>query len=186
MSSAVRVIIFITTTVGFFLPFFLFTKRTGEKPVETAPAARWGIALQFFGFLFVYLHRPAFWASPIEAWRAAAAVAFAVLCWLFAWTAPRHLGRQWRVNAGLNAGHELVQTGPYRVVRHPIYASMLCLMISACFSCGEWPMWPVGLTLFVAGLEIRVRAEDRLLLGRFGDRFRLWQRQTPAYLPYIR
>ena len=186
MNSQIRIIVFIAASVGFFLPFFLFTRRTGEKPVATAKSARWGIALQFCGFLLVYLHSPAFWRSPIEPWRVAMSLVFAILSWLFAWTAPRHLGRQWRVNAGLNADHELVQTGPYRIVRHPIYASMLCLMISACFSCGEWPRWPVALALFVVGLEIRIRAEDNLLSGRFGARFEQWRRQTPAYIPFLR
>ena len=157
MNSQIRIIVFIAASVGFFLPFFLFTRRTGEKPVATAKSARWGIALQFCGFLLVYLHSPAFWRSPIEPWRVALSLVFAILSWLFSWTAPRHLGRQWRVNAGLNADHELVQTGPYRIVRHPIYASMLCLMISACFSCGEWPRWPVALALFIVGVLLELR-----------------------------
>ncbi len=80
----------------------------------------------------------------------------------------------------------MVQTGPYRIVRHPIYASMLCLMISACFSCGEWPRWPVALALFIVGLKIRIRAEDNLLSGRFGARFAQWRRQTPACIPFLR
>jgi protein-S-isoprenylcysteine O-methyltransferase Ste14 len=41
----------------------------------------------------------------------------------------RSLGRQWRIDAGLNQDHELVTSGPYRVVRHSIYTSMLCVLI---------------------------------------------------------
>src|SRR5947209_5737487 len=131
MSTLVRGGLVIASTVGFFLPFFLFTSLKGETPVETANSARWGILLQMFGFMAVYVHSPAFWRSPVAPWRVAMSLLFAVLCWTLAWTAPRHLGRQWRINAALNADHELVQSGPYRIVRHPIYAAILCLMISA-------------------------------------------------------
>jgi protein-S-isoprenylcysteine O-methyltransferase Ste14 len=186
MSPVVRLAITAAAMVGFFLPFFIFTLRKSEKAVVTAGAARWGILLQSLAFFAVYVHTPAFWNSPIEPWRAAASSVFAILSWLLAWTGPRHLGRQWRIQAALNADHELIQSGPYRIVRHPIYASMLCLFLSACFSCGEWPMWAVGLVLFLAGLETRVRAEDKLLLGRFGARFEKWQSETPAYLPFVR
>jgi hypothetical protein len=45
-----------------------------------------------------------------------------------AWAATRHLGKQWRYEAALSEDHELIQTGPYRWVRHPIYASMLGML----------------------------------------------------------
>lgn len=186
MTPAARLVITIAAIIGFFLPFFLFTSRKSETPVETANAARWGIVLQGLGFLLVYLHTPGFWRSPVAVWRIATSAVFAIASWLLSWTAPRHLGRQWRINAALNADHELVQSGPYRIVRHPIYAAMLCLIISACLSCGEWPFWPIALLLFLAGLEWRVRLEDNLLQRRFGARFEKWRRETPAYIPFLR
>jgi len=186
MSSVVRLVVSLGAILGFALPFALFASRGSEKAVQTAGASRWGIMLQGLGFWVVYLHPPAYWNSPIKPWRAAASLVFVVPCWWLAWTGPRHLGKQWRFQAALTADHELVQTGPYRIVRHPIYASMLCLILSGCFSSGVWPAWPIGLLLFILGMEIRVRAEDRLLLGRFGARFDKWKRETPAYLPFVR
>jgi protein-S-isoprenylcysteine O-methyltransferase Ste14 len=186
MNPLVRPVISAVAMIGFFLPFFLFTSRKGQTAVQKANAARWGIALQAVGFFLLYTHSPQFWQSTIEPWQVAASLVFAVLCWLLAWTGPRHLGKQWRMNAALNADHELVQTGPYRIVRHPIYASMLFLIISGCFACGEWPMWPIALVLFLIGMEIRVRVEDKLLERRFGARFEEWRHKTPAYLPFIR
>ena len=60
-------------------------------------------------------------------------------------TGTRALGRQWRIDAGLSADHELVTRGPHRVVRHPIYTSML---------------FAIGAVCFVAGTEIRVHIEE--------------------------
>ncbi len=72
------------------------------------------------------------------------------------------------------------------MVRHPIYASMLCLLLGIGFLVAA-PLWfAVALVLFFAGTEIRVRIEDRLLADRFGEEFREYQRNTPAYIPLVR
>jgi len=102
------------------------------------------------------------------------------------WTAVAHLGRQFRINAGLYADHELVRTGPYAVVRHPIYASML-LMLAATAALLTRPGWAAAsVALFLIGTEIRVRTEDRLLASRFGDRFAAYRREVAAYIPFLR
>jgi two-component system LytT family response regulator len=51
---------------------------------------------------------------------------------------------------------------------------------------GTLPMWPIALALSVAGIEIRVRTEDGLLRGRFGDQFEAWRGKVPAYIPFVR
>ena len=59
------------------------------------------------------------------------------------WTAVAHLGRQFRINAGLYADHELVSSGPYGVVRHPIYASMLLMLVATAALVTRWK-WGVA------------------------------------------
>ena len=105
---------------------------------------------------------------------------------LLAWGAVRHLGRQFRVQAGLYRDHELVRTGPYAVVRHPIYASLLAILLGTLLVLTPWPWIPISLALFLVGTEIRVRAEDGLLASRFGEEFRRYRTRVPAYLPFVR
>ena len=105
--------------------------------------------------------------------------------WLAA-TGVRHLGKQWRMNAALNADHELVTSGPYRIVRHPIYASMFAMMIMCILLLGKLPWWPIAIALFLTGIEIRIHAEDGLLRERFGVRFEDWKSKVPAYVPLLR
>src|SRR4051812_46039182 len=95
---------------------FVFRRRSGEKAVQIDPRARWGIVLQSAGFFIVYTHGPRFWNAPMDPWRLIPGIVFALLGSLLAWTAVASLGRQWRIDAGLNASHELVQTGAYRYV----------------------------------------------------------------------
>ena len=103
-----------------------------------------------------------------------------------AWAATRHLGKQWRYEAALSEDHELIQTGPYRWVRHPIYASMLGMLLATGAAWSWWPMFAGALVVFLVGTEIRVRAEDRLLAERFQDAFAEYRSRVKAYVPFIR
>jgi protein-S-isoprenylcysteine O-methyltransferase Ste14 len=102
------------------------------------------------------------------------------------WSAVAHLGRQFRINAGLYADHELVRTGPYSTVRHPIYASMMLMLLGTSMMGTRWPWMLVAFALFLIGTEIRVRTEDRLLASRFGEQFTAYRRQVAAYIPFVR
>jgi protein-S-isoprenylcysteine O-methyltransferase Ste14 len=157
-----------------------------EKAVAVDPRARWGIALEMAGYFLVMLHSPAVWNRGIELWRLLAGTVCALIAIVLFWSAVASLGRQWRLDAGLNKDHELIQSGAYRIVRHPIYASMLGMLLADAFWVGTLPGWPVALVLFLAGTEVRIRIEDGLLRERFGVRFIEWQRAVPAYLPLVR
>jgi len=102
------------------------------------------------------------------------------------WTAVRALGRQWRIDAGLNDDHELVQAGPYRLVRHPIYSSMMLMMLASGAMLAQWWLLGVATAIFVIGTEIRVRVEDSLLASRFGGKFDEYRQAVPAYIPFVR
>ena len=108
------------------------------------------------------------------------------LAGLLSWTSARTLGRQWRLDAGLNPDHKLVRSGAYRVVRHPIYTSMLCLLLGTGFMIAPLLMLLLSTLVFLVGTEIRVRIEDILLASRFGEEFRDYQRAVPAYIPLLK
>jgi len=80
----------------------------------------------------------------------------------------------------------LVQHGPYRRVRHPIYFAMLCLMIALAASSGHWLQFLFAVPIFIAGTAIRVHFEDLSLARRFGDEFRNYARSTPPLVPRFR
>jgi protein-S-isoprenylcysteine O-methyltransferase Ste14 len=120
----------------------------------------------------------------------AAFLAVAFLMWaigmILAWTSVTHLGKQFRVQAGLYEDHELVRTGPYAVVRHPIYAGLLAMLLCTMIVLTPWRWAIMALVLFLIGTEIRVRTEDKLLAGRFGEAFEDYRKSVPAYLPFVR
>jgi len=157
-------------------------KQRGKESVVMAPAAKRGIWIQSIAYFLAWCRivqsnpRPLLIASMIVA----------PLSTLLVWQAIGHLGKQWRIQAGLFADHELVRTGPYRFVRHPIYASMLGMLVASGLVMTHWAVLIVAVAIFIVGTEIRVRAEDGLLESRFGETFRDYRAAVPAYIPFVR
>ncbi len=165
------------------IPFFTAV-RNKEAAGQVDRRARWGILIEAVAYSIVWQAR--FWERPLPPWRTALSVLFFLLAAVLSWTARRALGRQWRIDAGLSADHELVTSGPYGFVRHPIYTSMLCLLWATGFILAPWPLLAIATAVFVLGTQMRVRAEDRLLASRFGERFQDYRRRTGAYIPFVK
>jgi len=166
---------------------FIFRAPHGQKraSITASAATLFGIFLEVLGIFGAFVFRfPA--DSPPGAARVAASMVFGLAAVAVAWYSVKHLGRQFRVRAGLWEDHELVRTGPYAVVRHPIYASLLALLLCTLLLLTPWRWALVSLAVFLAGTEIRVRTEDRLLASRFQDVFREYRNKVPAYLPFVR
>ena len=159
-------------------------QRTRSAPQQLDRRARWGIVLQGMGFALLW-HGP-FWTDAVPPLRILLSMFFFSLAGFLSWTSARTLGRQWRLDAGLNADHELVRSGPYRIVRHPIYLSMFAVMLGAGLLISPAAWLAAALVLEIIGTEIRVRVEDALLASRFGDKFTEYQRRVPAYIPLLR
>jgi len=169
--------------VAWGLPFVpaAFRRRTAAT---RDTSARWGLLLQGASFFFVWTGVSR--RVPPGAARVAGALAFFATAILLSWTAVRALGRHWRIEAGLDADHQLVRSGPYRVVRHPIYTSMLGMLVATGLLVAPWHLLAIAVAFAIAGTEIRVRVEDALLRSRFGETFEQYRRTVPAYVPYVR
>ncbi len=155
-----------------------------KTPQKTDRRARWGIVLQAVAYSLLWLSH--FWNRSPPLWQIALATALLVLANVLSWSATRALGRHLRFDAALGADHELVRSGPYRILRHPIYTSMLCILLGTGLLVTPFPMLALAILVFLAGTEIRARVEDGLLLSRFGERFLEYKNHTAAYIPLLR
>jgi len=168
----------------FCLTPFLLIKRNPAPGAKLDRRARWGVLLEALAYSMLWWGN--FWTRSPQPWRTAISIFFFLLGGLLSWTSARALGRQWRVDAGLNPDHQLVRSGAYRVVRHPIYTSMFCVLLGTGFMITPLPIFLVSILVFIVGTEIRVRIEDTLLASRFGDEFRNYQRAVSAYIPFVK
>jgi protein-S-isoprenylcysteine O-methyltransferase Ste14 len=92
------------------------------------------------------------------------------------------LGGRFTDPVALTPDHRLVTSGVYRWMRHPSELGTLCLACGAVLSLGS-PVALAPLAALIALVGVRVRQEDRLLAGRFGDRWSRWASHTAAFWP---
>jgi protein-S-isoprenylcysteine O-methyltransferase Ste14 len=160
-------------------------QAASQKKAERAPSSRWGLFLVMIGFALIWTY-----VRPVGFQKSWPSLVISMILGppsvALAWAAAHHLGKQWRLEAALSEDHELIQTGPYRFVRNPIYASMLGMLLATGTAWTWWPMFVAGVIAFLAGTEIRVRAEERLLAERFQGTFTAYRARVKAYIPFVR
>jgi protein-S-isoprenylcysteine O-methyltransferase Ste14 len=100
---------------------------------------------------------------------------------LAAW-ARRHLGRNWSGAIAIAAGHDLVRSGPYRLVRHPIYSAMFAMFGGTAVVSGELHAL-LAITLLAIAYWRKIRLEERALGARFGAAYEDYRRATWALIP---
>ena len=120
------------------------------------------------------------------AWQLGLSILLFALACLLSWSSAIALGKEFRVDAALIQNHLLVRSGPYRIVRHPIYASMLCLLLATGTLVAPWYLLLIGVTLFLVGTEIRTHTEEKLLDSRFGEEFREYRHAVGGLVPFLR
>jgi protein-S-isoprenylcysteine O-methyltransferase Ste14 len=163
---------------------FLLVRRKRQGSLTLDRRARWGVALKGIGYSLLW--QVSFWTRSPALWQTVLSVLLLTAACVLSWTATFALGRQLRVDAALAADHALIRSGPYRLVRHPIYTSMLALFLGTGVLIATWYLLMAGLALFLAGAAIRIRAEDALLESRFGNEFRDYKNTVPSFIPLVR
>jgi protein-S-isoprenylcysteine O-methyltransferase Ste14 len=179
-------IVLAASWIAWAYPFLFRAPHNQKRPSITVPGpTRIGLLLETSAIFLAFLFRlPP--DSPPGLARIVPAIVLGPLAVTMGWSAILHLGKQFRVHAGLYQDHELVRTGPYAIVRHPIYTSLLAMLLCSLLVLTPWRWAVIAIVMFVVGTEIRVRSEDKLLESRFGEEFRRYQKSVPAYLPLVR
>jgi protein-S-isoprenylcysteine O-methyltransferase Ste14 len=122
-------------------------------------------------------------ASPSHTLVAYAGVLLCAAGIAFAIWARSHLGRNWSPTPSLKAEHELITTGPYRLVRHPIYTGMLFALLGNTLVFGARSL--ILVVAFVAIVARRVRLEERLMMQQFPEQYPEYRERTKAVIPFV-
>jgi len=102
----------------------------------------------------------------------------------FVWWARIHLGRLWSDWLTKKAGHHVVDTGPYRLVRHPIYFGLMFAALATAIEKGT-SFALFGAAILTSGFYAKARLEERFLREELGeDVYDAYTRKTPMLLPF--
>ncbi len=128
-----------------------------------------------------WLYRPVW---PVGFWPFWLGAALTVAGLLFAVWAREHLGRNWSSAVTIKQDHELITTGPYSVVRHPIYTGILSGFLGLAIAISEVRGLVVFVLIFV-GFWAKLSLEEKWMRSQFGETYAAYVRRTAALVPYL-
>jgi protein-S-isoprenylcysteine O-methyltransferase Ste14 len=174
-----------------FISYWFAASFRVEKMVKREPLTERvaGIFLLVIVFLLFYsddlrfgvlIHR----FIPDQDWILWLGAVFTVAGVAFAIWARFHIGRYWSGTVALREGHELIRTGPYARIRHPIYTGLLFALFGTALAIGRYRAFAAFL-IVLCSLIWKSKREEKLLSGQFGEAFEEHRRRTGFFLPRL-
>jgi len=111
----------------------------------------------------------------------------AAICFLGLLTAiwsRKALANNWSSTVTLKEKHELVKRGPYRFVCHPIYTSILVMVLGTALAANRVATLP-ALFFYFVGFWIKLKQEEKLLLRHFPDEYPAYRARVKALVPFV-
>ena len=94
------------------------------------------------------------------------------------------LAGNWSSVVEFKQGHELVKSGPYRFVRHPIYTGLLIMFLGTAMDIGPLRCW-LAVPVVAAGFWIKLRQEESILLNHFPQEYPAYSKNVKALVPFV-
>ncbi len=163
------------------------TKRTVQAQSSGSRLVHFSLA----AVAFVLLFNPGAALGPL-AWRFvpdSAVIAYSGLALTVAGTgfaiwARVFLGRNWSSLVAIKEEHQMIQSGPYALVRHPIYSGFLLGLLGTALALGE-VRGLVALPFAFLAWWSKSRLEEKFMEQRFGAEYRAYQRRVKALIPFV-
>ena len=159
-------------------------KPAAERQGGSGRLARLPIWLGYLLLLLGWVHPFGVALVPPTAVSEWLGVAICVAGFFAAVWSRKTLGDDWSRDVEFKQGHKLVQSGPYRLVRHPIYSAHLLMGLGTALASGLLVAC-VGFLLFFIGFCIKLKQEEALLLARFPQQYPAYRARVKALVPFV-
>jgi protein-S-isoprenylcysteine O-methyltransferase len=165
----------------------VITKRTTR--IEAAGSRVVQIVLFTAAFFLLFSARarlgPLAWRFvPESAGSAYAGLALTIAGAAFAVWARVFLGGNWSSSVTIKENHTLVRTGPYSVVRHPIYSGFLLAVTGTAIAAGEARSFLALVLIFVA-FRLKLQVEEGFMIEQFGAEYEEYAHHVKALIPFV-
>jgi protein-S-isoprenylcysteine O-methyltransferase Ste14 len=163
-----------------------------DRPVDRPPGSNQIIyrLLAIAGVLLLFgVYRPG-WPRDVLLWHVplplqTAMIAAAAGGFAFTWWARIHLGRLWSSGVTQKSDHRIIDTGPYGIVRHPIYTGITLAAFATAILRGTMLAF-AGAAVMTLGWYVKARLEEQFLRAQLGaDQYASYARRVPMLVPSI-
>ena len=101
------------------------------------------------------------------------------------WYSIIYLGRFFTANVAIHSGHEIIDTGPYKRIRHPSYTGALLAFLGLALSLANWVSLAVVLVPILLAFSRRISIEENALASALGSPYTNYMRRTKRLAPFI-
>jgi len=144
-----------------------------------------GIGFLLLPFIYVFSTWFSYFDYNLPKWLGfPSALLYFFGVWLF-FRSYTEMGVQWSPGSRTGEGHQLITTGVFKWVRHPMYAAYAIIAVDQFFMLQNWLVGPAFLVLSVPFYLHRVKREEQHLINYFGDEYHIYSTQTNALFPKI-
>jgi protein-S-isoprenylcysteine O-methyltransferase Ste14 len=177
--------------IVFVLYWIISAIRTRDTVQTESFASRYAILLiETTGFVLLFRHSAGigFLGKHFMHRTLASAIVGSILTWMgigLAIWARYHLAEYWSARITIKEDHQLIRTGPYARLRHPIYSGLILAAIGSGVVIAEWRC-VLGVCLVLIGYCIKAKKEEAMLTQQFGDAFRDHQKHAGFLIPRFR
>jgi len=177
--------------IVFVLYWIVSAIRTRDTLQTESFASRYAILLiEVAGFVLLFRHSAGigFLGNRFMHRTLASAIVGSILTWMgigLAIWARYHLAEYWSARITIKEDHQLIRTGPYTRLRHPIYSGIVLAAIGSAVVIDQWRC-VLGVCLALMGYCIKARQAETMLTQQYGDAFREHQKHAGFLIPRFR
>lgn len=163
------------------------TKPTHQK--QSYKSRFWQAGVVVLGVFLVFSENPVFASIDVRLFRESMPVVFTgfaitIAGLAFAIWARLVLGANWSGTVTIKEDHALIQRGPYRIVRHPIYTGLLMALFGTAVIHGYLRNF-AGIAVTGFGFWLKILTEESFMVQRFGDTYLRYRQQVRALIPFV-
>ena len=155
-----------------------------KTPLETGL-----LVLAWVGFIIplIWVASPVFWFAEyaLDLGPLVAGVVWLVIGLWFFYRSHADLGTNWSITLEVREQHQLITQGVYRCIRHPMYLALALYSIGQALIIPNWVAGPSNLIAFAILCALRVHAEEKMMVEKFGDEYAAYSARTKRLIPGV-
>ena len=178
--------VFYSVIIGYVIVIIYEARKTRKHSVNAQRKAPWTLFLLFLAYVIAIVGGLIEYhlAQEIDIRISLVGISLILVKILLKGWSMRALGKYYSAHIMVGEHHELIKSGPYKYVRHPAYSARFLSIIGITLMLNAFYTLFIALVVDLTFVLIRIRFEERELIGKFGEQYLAYKRQAWAIIPF--